>query len=861
MSERGARLLLAGLVVAVLAAASSADLARLSGGAFWGDGATYYSMAWSLAEDGDLEYEVRDLLRVRREFASGPQGVFLKRSSGGLAVEGGFPWLRRLGETERRVYFAKPFVYPLAAAPFVRLLGTRGLLVTSALALALSLVLGYLELRRRAGPGQALALAVVLYLGTVTPVYVLWPAPEVFNLGLVAAGLFAWRRERPWLSALLLGVATYSKPYNLWLAIPLGLSPFWPRAEGRAFVTRLAESLRRGALLLATAAALFGANAAITGEWNYQGGRERKTFYDKFPGDTELVGGVPRLVTFGNSGHWMSTNELGPRVEGDGAPLPRGSEPPRAASEIRQSFVWNLLYFWVGRFGGALPYFFPFVAGAAWFLLKGRREPEGWLALLALAVSYLFYIAMIPDNWYGGTGTLGNRYFLNLLPLGLYLVPRGSERTIAVAGAVAAAVFLSPILASPMRHSLRPGEHALHAPFPWLPAELTMLNDLGVFTEPWRKKQPVGDTEGDAATRRRADPRAYYLYFADDGTYGLRQREGRAGFDLKAGARAEVFLRALEPVRRMTFRVAGGTRGDGVAIDGGAARLTLPAAPGATVEGWLTPGSPLVYKDTFVYVLKLSSSGGGPDASGRPVGAFVEITLDVDARSSDRGARGASPALVALLFSQQRVQTAPDLLAAIGGAGFEQPLSRRGGDRKVLAGQVHPGHRLLRAALLVQEAAQDGMGVQVAGQRLDGRAPFVAGVAVVERLRLRDQGVPADEAHDLRAAQAVELQAPAALLDADALPDFRDRADDVQILGPRHGGLGVLLGDGEHPAARAVGDLERLDGRGARDHEAQRRLRKQAQLAERQHRQQQVEPGHGRLLAPSVRRHGTTSCL
>lgn len=639
MKERAARVVLGGLVAAILAAAWSVDLARLSGGAFWGDGATYYSMAWSLAEDGDLEYETRDLFRVRREFASGPQGVFLKRSSGGVIVDrsAGFPWLRRLGESERCVYFAKPFVYPLAAAPLVRLFGTRGLLLTSALALGLSLVLGYAELRRRATPGNALGLSTALFLGTVTPVYLLWPAPELFNLGLVAAGLFVWQRGRPTVSAVLLGIATYSKPYNLWLAIPLGLAPLVPRQGGPPFGARLAESLRRGAVLLATAGAFFGANAAITGEWNYQGGRERKTFYDKFPGELEVVAGMPRLVTFGNSGHWMSTNELGPRVEGETTPLARGSEPPRAASEIRQSFLWNLAYFWVGRFGGALPYFFPVVAGTLLFLSKGPRDAAGWLALLALGVSYLFYIAMIPDNWYGGTGTLGNRYFLNLLPLGLYLVPRGSERVVAATGFAAAAVFLSPILLAPMRHSLRPGDHSLHAPFSLLPAELTMLNDLGVFAEPWRKKQPVGDTEGDPTARRPADPRAYYLYFADDGTYGRVEREGRIGFDLKAGAPAEIFVRALEPVRRMTFRVSGGPRGDRLAISGGAGTLSLSALPGQTVEDSLTPGSPLVYKDTFVYGLKLRSAGGGPDAEGRQVGAFVEITLEVDPRRSGAG--------------------------------------------------------------------------------------------------------------------------------------------------------------------------------------------------------------------------------
>jgi hypothetical protein len=240
---------------------------------------------------------------------------------------------------------------------------------------------------------------------------------------------------------------------------------------------------------------------------------------------------------------------------------------------------------------------------------------------------------MIPDNWYGGTGTLGNRYFLNLVPLGVYLVPRGREGVVAALSAAVALVFLSPLFLAPMRHALRPGDHALARPYSRLPAELTMLNDLGVFTEPWRKKQPVGDTEGDPLRKRPGDPSAYYLYFADDGTKGRAEREGRVGFEVKPGASAEVFLRALEPVRRMNVRVGGGGQADTLALDAGADSLSLSAAPGQTVEGWLAPGSPLVYKDTFVYVLKLRS-GADPGDAGELAssGAFVEITLDVDSR-------------------------------------------------------------------------------------------------------------------------------------------------------------------------------------------------------------------------------------
>ena len=75
------------------------------------------------------------------------------------------------------------------------------------------------------------------------------------------------------------------------------------------------------------------------------------------------------------------------------------------------SFVRNLYYFWVGRFGGALAYFLPAVVALAVFLARGPRSVTGWLALAALVVSWLFYIRIIPDNWYGGGGTVGNRYF------------------------------------------------------------------------------------------------------------------------------------------------------------------------------------------------------------------------------------------------------------------------------------------------------------------------------------------------------------------------------------------------------------------------------------------------------------------
>ncbi len=622
LTDKTARTVLGALTGALVVAAFATDLAGRSGGEFWGDGATYHAMARSLAEDFDLRYEARDVLRVRREFAGGPQGLFLKRASGGLRFDSRFPWVARVEEP--RLYYAKAFVYPLAAAPFVRLFGTRGLLLVNVLVFALALWLGYDERRRRGNdPLRALVFVLVVFLATVAPLYLLWPTPEIFGLGLVTAALVATSAGRPVLAAILFGVAVYLKPPNVFLALPLGIAAFLP-GEGEKFfgpglARRALESVRRGAVVLATALALYGLNALWTGEMNYQGG-ERKTFYGRFPLETHDV-------TFDNAGFWMTTNHLGPLVEGqDEDKLSRKTGPLRAPEEIRGSFVRNLGYFWVGRFGGVLAYFAPAFGAVLAFVILGPRTARGWLAFVSLAASWLFYLWMIPDNWYGGGGTVGNRYFLSLLPLVLFLVPRGRVWPVAVFGLVVGAVFVVPLLLSPLRHSMRPGLHAMGGPYRFLPPELTMLNDLSVFTEPWRKKQPYGYT-GDPHGGRPADADAYFLYFMDDGTRGKETVAGREGFRLRRGRRAEVVVRAfdLAVVKRVFLRLHAGPPGDEVEARLGPGTAVASLGPGQTAEVALEAGRGLRYYDTYLHVLQLRSRA----ASAEDDGTFMEIRLQV----------------------------------------------------------------------------------------------------------------------------------------------------------------------------------------------------------------------------------------
>jgi hypothetical protein len=608
MSDRVARVTLGVVSGLALLVALATDLPVASGGRFWSDGATYHAMAGSLAFDGDVEFGAEDLARVRSAYPGGPQGVFLKRV---VSPEG-----------EPRLVYAKALVYPVVAVPLVRLLGAdRGLLVLNALLFVAALWLGFGELRRASGAAAAAAGALGVIAGGVVPVYLLWQTPEIFNLGLVTAGLVAWRRERPLTAALLLGLAAYSKPTNLALALPLLLGPLVTGGGRVGWGRRATEAARRAAAVGAVVAAGFIVNWAVTGEPNYQGG-ERKTFYDRYPFDPG--------VTFDSAGVWMTTDHLGPLVAGrDEDKQTARVAPARTREELRESFVLNLGYFWVGRFGGAVPYFPAVAAAALLFLLAGPRERHGWLALAALGVSWVGYILLIPDNWYGGAGTIGNRYFVNLVPLGLLLLPRGRAGWAALGAAVAGALALAPTLSSPVHHSLRPGEHAARGALRALPAELTMLGDLSVFTDVWRKRRPYNAPGGDPRRRPPAAPPSFFLWFLDDATLGQESSFGSEGFWLRGGRSGDVVLQALAPPRRIRLVVTAGPAGDIVTARLGRERQRVVLPPLKTQEiVFEAPRAALGYYGTQLYLLRIGSRyGGGTDSDQRALGAFVYLEL------------------------------------------------------------------------------------------------------------------------------------------------------------------------------------------------------------------------------------------
>ena len=589
----------AAIGVVLLTWAISIDVMKASYGGFFGDAATYYTLGHSLAADFDFEYQRDDLVRVWEEFPTGPEGLFLKRGRDG------------------KLFYAKAYIYPLLAAPFIWVFGTNGFLVLHALLMTACFLCAYSFLCARSHPVSALIFAFAFLFISLVPIYMVQLAPDFFIFAVVLFGYYFWcykevagpapEEARPswrteWLlsprsdvvAAVLLGIGFFAKPTNILLIAPLLVSAAMRRQWLRA--------VKIGAVFAAVAAALFALNIALTGEWNYQGG-ERKTFYSR--GESNFPGGFP----FQNDTATFDTVGL-ERVGG-------GSfQVLFTRDALLEVFRRNLAYFVIGRHTGFAIYLFPGLMAILLFLAATRdRAMWQWLTLGAGVGTAVVLLLYMPFTWSGGGGPVGNRYFLGTYGVFLFLVP---PLQTAVAGLLTMAisgVFVMPIVSNPFYASTRPAEHSKSGLFTYLPTELTMVNDLPVNVQPTRVRQPLGGTP------------PVFAYFIDDNVYN---REGNA-FWVKGESTADILLRApIKPeadaagvetptslhIQKITAILETGPKPNRVTIDTGTEERVVEMAAGSQqiLELEMTYGVPYKYHPDFptnyVYMLRISSSTG-----------------------------------------------------------------------------------------------------------------------------------------------------------------------------------------------------------------------------------------------------------
>lgn len=523
------------LLVVALAAALSVDVVK-DGYGVKSDEATYVSAALSAAYDRDLTYERRDLERFFGLYRSGPSGIFLKRGKQIRVTVGGRPPFvhlnRRPDLRNDRLYFAKSLAYPIAAAPFVRLFGLNGFLVFHVLLIFGVCVCGYRFLAAHSRAAASIAFTLAFVGATCVPAYLVLLTPEIFNFSLVFAAYFLWlyKEAAPstrsrflggWGSdvcaAILLGVATYSKPSHALLVGPIVLWWWWRGRFVRGVIV--------GAMSVIAAAAFFGLTALNAGEFNFQGG-DRKTFYASFPFDGTPGNGWDR-------GTGMSTND---------------SDADNVLADFSNRFVHNVEYFVVGRHFGFVPYFFPgVVAFGLWLASRERAWPWGAFIVLALAATAMGLLVFFPYSWSGGGGPYGNRYFMSVYPVVFFLVPPLRSAAPALAAWVGGALFTAKALIDPFYVAKNPQLAAERGFVRSLPVEVTMANDLPIALDAPRAHIWYSDV---------------LLYFLDKHSYIPEAVDagGQRGVWIAGDGRADILMRSEWPVGHLTVTAESAVR-------------------------------------------------------------------------------------------------------------------------------------------------------------------------------------------------------------------------------------------------------------------------------------------------------------
>lgn len=574
--KKGAWTALVLVVSAFLGFALFANLPALHKGFLFADQATYYAMAQSIAFDGDLEYTRKDLIRYYEDFDAGPMGVFLKRLH------------RPEGD---KLVFAKNLAYPLFAAPFVRLFGPNGPLVFHAVLLFLLLAMGFKLFSGSNAGSLALAWTMTFLFASVAWVYSLWIAPDFFNLVLVFSVLFLWLykirasgEDRPGeagrlerflrsgasdgVAAVLAGIAAYSKPPNIAVLGPFLL---WYLIKKR-FLKSAAMVL----LFALVVGLLFGATILLTSDWNYQGG-ERRSFYNPFPLERE--------------GLTFDTARGSPPMTTDGY-LGRSLLPAK--------FALDNFYFYVfGRFMGVAWYFFPAVLLLILFLL-GQKSLDRWLILAAAIGEMLVYIALMPDNFGGGGGSLANRYFLCIYPFFLFLGPAAVRKKTMIIGWAAAAFLIGPILITPFSSSAHPAGRAMRFPFTLFPVEKTNINNLPTNVDPPAFRQQWGQPE--SYTDR-------FLYFLNDNFNPKHETEN--GWWTLGDRKADIILRTFFPAKEVVLHLLNNPRLENeitVTVEGHTQRVTLGPNQRADLRFPLGRGYRIV--GAYQYRMKIRAEKG-----------------------------------------------------------------------------------------------------------------------------------------------------------------------------------------------------------------------------------------------------------
>lgn len=470
----------------------STNLPKRHRGGFLSDESTYFSITQSLAYDYDLKYTRKDIVRIKERFWVGPTGLFLKKGKNG------------------NLFYAKSFAYPLFAAPFFRIFDVNGLLLFNGLMLFFSFFMAYLLLKQLYSKKKSFMFSAVFIFASITPIYISWLTADLFNFFTMFAGLFFffYKFKNPswfYLAALFFSSAVFSKPTCI---IPVAII-FLILIMKKQYKKFILISLISIILCLSFVFFLY----LQTGEINFMGG-ERKTFHGKYPFEKPQY-------TF-KDGYKMSADNYWQRFY----------ISPKVA-------VLNLFYYFFGRFTGMFIYF-----SSAFFLFIifffQKKIPEDWLMLFAITTSILVFTLITPENYFGGCGSIGNRYFLTIFPLFFFLGYKNRVFKFSLLPVFISVLFLSGVYIDSFSHSIYTRQAGLSFPTKLFPPEKTQYQTLQTNENPRAFGKLL-----------RHGKMKYWIHFLNDNFYSIEENS----FWTNSNKKLELFLATPKKVKQFEIEL------------------------------------------------------------------------------------------------------------------------------------------------------------------------------------------------------------------------------------------------------------------------------------------------------------------
>lgn len=354
----------------------------------FGDQATHYMQSMSVAFDHDLKYTNEDLERYYKYPISndGPKGLFIKKG------------------IDNNWFFAKPLILSVVSSPVVLIFKELGFPIFNLILTIVMFILSYLWLRKTNDKNKSIIIVLAFFLFSNFTSYIYPAYADIFYGFLIFTTFFGLlyptqlNNKIIIFSAVLYGLSIYEKlPFILFLPIILWI--IYKKYSKKSILLFISVFL--AIFLIPT-----GINYQQDNNFNSYSGER---YYIRNISETNDINNTEKKLL--NTGISLYGNFF-------------ESVSTKLFDTLNISLVNNSLYFFGGKQTGIIYYNFMGLLILMLTVINSKNHKDKIpLSLLAGILLYIeFYFILLPNNYFGGSQSFGNRYFLQIYPLFIYLI-------------------------------------------------------------------------------------------------------------------------------------------------------------------------------------------------------------------------------------------------------------------------------------------------------------------------------------------------------------------------------------------------------------------------------------------------------